>query len=391
MDTETLLLVAWIVLFLVNIILLRSFGKLRRMLANASRPKQERTERSIAEGGACPSVSIIITAHNQADDLQEHLPIFLGQDYPSPYNVIVVDIHSNDQTSDVLEKLESTYPNLRCIKLPTSARDISLQCLALLLGMRASEAEWVVSTNVGCEPTSNEWLRKFMSSCTEASDVVLGNTLYDSQSGWTQRCRQFFSTWQSMLWMPYAVHHAPYRVNESCIAYRRERFLQQDVFDGSSSLVAGVHTVLANQNTAPGRCAISVSPSCALRETTPSARMSRQERLFFMETRRHLRRVLSYRLHYGAQLLFPLALTLFALFVVTMFRDEYLLPSLAVASWLIILVIRWTMYGRSARALGVRGTSIVYPIGGLLILWLDAKAYISWLVTGKNTFRKKFV
>ena len=78
----------------------------------------------------CP-VSVVIAVHNQAHLLKESLPVFLNQDYAEEYEVIVADKNSDDETSDLLEQYAETYPHLHVSKIPQTARDISLQRLAL--------------------------------------------------------------------------------------------------------------------------------------------------------------------------------------------------------------------------------------------------------------------
>ena len=50
-------------------------------------------------------ISIILVVHDQAGLLRENLPSFLNIDTKRPYNVIVVDDQSTDDTPDVLKLL----------------------------------------------------------------------------------------------------------------------------------------------------------------------------------------------------------------------------------------------------------------------------------------------
>ena len=99
-----------------------------------------------------PSVAVVIVAQEEAEKLRRHLPLFLEQHYPSEYQVIVVDIHSSDDTLKLLEELEGKYPHLTHTSIPVSARDISMQRLAMTLGMKTACTEWVVFTQADCCP-----------------------------------------------------------------------------------------------------------------------------------------------------------------------------------------------------------------------------------------------
>ena len=68
-----------------------------------------------------PKISIIIPAEDQATYLDQNLPKFLEQDYPS-FEIIVVNIASSAETNDVLERHEATHKNLRHTFVPQSSR-----------------------------------------------------------------------------------------------------------------------------------------------------------------------------------------------------------------------------------------------------------------------------
>ena len=107
---------------------------------------------NIPEATLVQPLTIVIPARNQADALRRHLPAVLSQDYDL-YDVIVVDMASADETLVLLEAMEMEYDHLRHLQTPPSARDISLERLALTLGIRAAQSEWVVITQADCEPS----------------------------------------------------------------------------------------------------------------------------------------------------------------------------------------------------------------------------------------------
>ena len=121
------------VLWVVTIILMIHYARLgkishRQSMVNISNP-------------TLPSVAIIIVAQEEGDKLRRNLPVFLEQKYPKEYQVIVVDIHSTDDTLKLLEQLEEQYPQLTHSSIPASARDISMQRLAMMLGMKTACTE----------------------------------------------------------------------------------------------------------------------------------------------------------------------------------------------------------------------------------------------------------
>ena len=77
-----------------------------------------------------PSVSVIICAKNEAENLQSFLPLILEQEYPN-YEVIVVNDGSFDNTSHVLKEMQSKYKELYVTGIPEDVNIISRKKLAL--------------------------------------------------------------------------------------------------------------------------------------------------------------------------------------------------------------------------------------------------------------------
>lgn len=71
-----------------------------------------------------PPISVIIYAHDEADNLRHNLKSILEQDYPQ-FEVIVVTDGNADDTDDYLTMLRDQYPHLYHSFVPGSSRYIS--------------------------------------------------------------------------------------------------------------------------------------------------------------------------------------------------------------------------------------------------------------------------
>lgn len=71
-----------------------------------------------------PPVSIIVTPHDKAYELDQHLPLLLEQDYPAPFRIIVVFWRGESDTDDVLKKYAAN-PHLYATYIPDSSRYMS--------------------------------------------------------------------------------------------------------------------------------------------------------------------------------------------------------------------------------------------------------------------------
>lgn len=336
-------------------------------------------------------VSIIITTHEQCDLLRKNLPLILAQDFSAGYEVIVVDMLSTDDTQNYLERMEEDYPYLHHTSIPSTARDISMHRLALTLGVRSACYEWLVFTNADCQPSGSGWLSALTSHCTETVDAVLGFTRYADVKGWNACRCQFFRLWQQMLWLPCARHHAPYRADGSCLCYRKSIFLNHHGFASHANLIAGAETLMVNQNIRKKRCSINVHPEAITIQEIPQKRFWSQERLFFMETREHMRHFFLYRIWYAMNACTPVLYTLCTLALCIYFiPNPYVLIPL-VLFWIIQHVCSIVCFNYTARQMGVSPFIFSFPWMLHRIPCWDIQAWLAHRFTKKQTFRKKFV
>ena len=84
-----------------------------------------------------PSFSIVIAVRDQSDDLKANLPALLGQKYDS-FEVVVVDEHSTDDSSDFLKQQKAENDRLYSTFIPTYQFQRNRRRLAYSIGVKAS-------------------------------------------------------------------------------------------------------------------------------------------------------------------------------------------------------------------------------------------------------------
>ena len=383
LETTVIALCVNAVLWIITIILMIHYARLgnisrRQSMVNISNPTP-------------PSVAIIIVAQEEADKLRRHLPVFLEQKYPSEYQVIVVDIHSKDETLKLLEQFEEQYPHLTHSSIPASARDISMQRLAMMLGMKTACTEWVIFTQADCCPMNEEWLATFMHTNTNNKNAIIGLTRYADCNNWHMRKRQFLRLWQQMLWIPFAENHHPYQADDTLLAYRKSYFFEHNGFSSDSKLLAGAATLLVNKNISYQQCAISVNQNAILVQDNPLPHTWLQERVFAVETHRQARYKYLFRIWKAIKLLLPLLYTLSTIISCILWMDNYYVVGAAATLWLSTYIVRDIAFNRTAKQFGIKSYHFTLPyLCSIILLW-DIQAWIKWRFTNKRAFRKKFV
>ena len=119
--SDTITMIACTVLILMSIV--SSFTSIFFRKIKLSEPVTENNgkedEQTNDEGNGTspvnnrlPAISVILCVHDNARDIERHLPAILSQDYPAGFEVIVVQSKGEDDTDDVLKQLKQNHKNL---------------------------------------------------------------------------------------------------------------------------------------------------------------------------------------------------------------------------------------------------------------------------------------
>jgi glycosyltransferase involved in cell wall biosynthesis len=226
-------------------------------------------------------VSIVITAHNKGAELERNLPKILSQVY-SEYEVIVVDEASTDETVDVLTRLEKRFDNLTHTFVPKTSYFVNRKQPAIALGVRAAHYEWVVFTEANCQPASNRWLETLTRYFSDSVSLVIGYANCEADGVYSRFTNLFYC----MFSMPFAEGHVAQRASLANLAARKSAFLQKSNIFGSHNLLTGEGDLIVNALSDGKNTAVAYHPECVVHRSAPE----RKGDLFYMETRKHLRK-----------------------------------------------------------------------------------------------------
>ena len=200
----------------------------------------ERTRRYLPPD-ELPSVSVIVFANDDEKWLNKFLPAMMRQQYPAPFEVIVVDDASVDGTKDLVGEMMVYFDHLKIVTVPDQTRSLSRKKLAVMLGIKASQHDIILTTNANCKVNSDRWLMAMMRNFGPGVDVVLGYSHFshedDHRAG--RRFRIFDQMTTSMQWLLSAINGKPYRGISDNLAYRKEVFYQRKGFSKSLEMKWG--------------------------------------------------------------------------------------------------------------------------------------------------------
>ena len=121
-----------------------------------------------------PSVSVVISAHNESQNIGKCLDTILSQNYPPhKLEIIVVNDRSEDNTGIILEKYEKNQSKIKLITIKEVKPGISPKKNALTEGVNIATGDIIATTDADCEPPG-EWLKTLVSYFTPKTGMVVG-------------------------------------------------------------------------------------------------------------------------------------------------------------------------------------------------------------------------
>jgi glycosyltransferase involved in cell wall biosynthesis len=124
-----------------------------------------------ASGTRQPSISLIVPAFNEADNLVETMPeaISVLDQMNFDYEVLVIDDGSTDGTPAIMRQLCATYPRLRSIRLRRNAG----KATALSIGFDLSEKDVIVMMDADGQDEPRE-IPALLAKLDDGFDLVTG-------------------------------------------------------------------------------------------------------------------------------------------------------------------------------------------------------------------------
>lgn len=331
-----------------------------------------------------PRISILITAHDNALELDNHLPTLLSQDYPGIFEVIVVAEKGDGSTEDVLKR----YLNNRKLYytfIPDSSRYMSRKKLMITLGVKAARYEWILLTEASSTPLSDTWLKTFAKNMTDDTNLVLGYSNYAKEVPAYYRFEQLRN---ACYCLNKAKGGIAYRTNSNNVAFKKEEFINKGGYRGNLQFLRGEYDFLVNKYAKREQTAVETDINSWVVDAKPSKKAWRQLHANYLCVRQQLRRNKRFRLIYNFDhCLFHLNyLAILSALVFSILTSRWILTGVAAIMLILTIVIR----SRMAKKVLKRSKTEI-PIWKVVpyeisILWKTIKYFFWYLRTDKTEF-----
>ena len=265
-----------------------SFRKLSRLMRRQAKealpfvaPTAGIVNSPIAPRAIRPELSVVIATENDDWWIERHLPLWLQQQTTFPFEIVVADASDHeDETRNIVQRLQNEHPNLRYTFVPQTHRNLHPRKLALTLGVRSARAPWAVIVTPQSTPASPHWLQRMHQQCTEECDLVLGYV--EATSDWEQPKAQLKSMeWQASNFRLWLKKH-PAGCEASNVALRKSWAIQQGLFTDSLDIPFGECALLVS-HASTERVGFALHPEAFVQQPLPDeplaeAALRREER-----------------------------------------------------------------------------------------------------------------
>lgn len=248
-----------------------------------------------------PPLSVILTPHDEADQLEKHLPSILYQKYPAGFQVIVVVEKGQNQVEDTLTRIENNYKanpadaSLYITYIPETSRYMSRKKLSITVGVKATVNEHVLLTEPCCKPSSSLWLQTMAAQLLTGNNFVIGYGAYCNEVSSFKRFQRLYTDF-------YLLREAkkghPYRTQSYNILFNKSAFMQQEGFRGSLNMCRGEYDFLVNKY-ATRNVGLVTDHNAWMIEDVPSRKTWLNNHIFYLHTRRILKRGTMHRLWFN--------------------------------------------------------------------------------------------
>lgn len=204
-------------------------------------------------------ISVIISARNEAANLQEYLPSILNQKY-SNFEVVVINDCSSDSSDLVLEEFKRSYPHLKVVTIIEHVRFKTGKKFALTLGIKAAKNEHLLFTDADCQPASENWITRMAANFTGSVQIILGYSPYYKTRNFLNRFIRFETLKTGVNYLSAALNGDAYMGIGRNLAYTKTLFFANKGFAAHMHVMAGDDDLFVNQNARPNNTAVEVHP-----------------------------------------------------------------------------------------------------------------------------------
>jgi cellulose synthase/poly-beta-1,6-N-acetylglucosamine synthase-like glycosyltransferase len=303
-----------------------------------------------------PSVSVVICARNEEDNLFKNLPIILEQNYPD-FEVVIVNDQSQDDSIHIIKAYQKKYPFIKYIELEKNQHRQFGKKLPLTVGIKGAEKDFIIVTDADCLPKSKLWLQHMAKNFTHNKEIVLGYSPYIKTEGFLNQLIRFDTSAIAITYLSFAKTALTYMGVGRNMGYSKAKFEHVGGFKSHYHIASGDDDLFIKDAATRKNTGIELAP-----ETFIYTEAKETWAKWISQKQRHFTTAGEYRLINKLFLgILPLSMFLMHIsFFILLFNTKWYYFVLAVYG--VRLLFYWVINGLLLKKLHVKDLAWRFPI-----------------------------
>lgn len=310
------------------------------------------------------SVSVIVCAKNEEENVIKFIPLLAEQNHPD-FEIILINDASSDHTLEIFENFEKQYKNIRLVKVENNEAFWGNKKYAMTLGIKTAKKDYLLFTDADCYPVSTDWITSMTAHFTDQKTIVLGYGAYEKiEKSFINKLVRFETVLTALQYFSWAKIGSPYMGVGRNLAYKREEFFNVNGFISHIQVRSGDDDLFINQIAKAKNTTISAMP-----ESFTYSKPKTTFKTWFAQKRRHTTTAKLYKFKDQFQLaLFFSSQLLFYVLATILFLFEF--------EWMIVLgvvlfryLFSWLVLGFAASKLKEKDLIIWFPVVEITLIF----------------------
>lgn len=184
-----------------------------------------------------PSVSVIIAARNEAENLPDLLQDLSAQSYPGKLDIYIADDRSTDGSWSILNQHAAHHPQFHPLRITQLSTQMTPKKNALTECLKRSTAEIILTTDADCRMGPN-WVSSAVARMDERTGILVGYSQVMAQTLFQKlQALDFIGIMVANAGMLVSGYH--WSGSGQNLAYRRSAFTQIGGFNPVAAKISG--------------------------------------------------------------------------------------------------------------------------------------------------------
>lgn len=209
------------------------------------------------------NISIILAVRNEEQNIREIVGKFKEQQFED-YQLLVINVHSEDNTDGILNVLAETNPKLKVTSLSQETQFSEKQIINI--GLKGASSPWIVLLTSSTGEINPAWLATMNGLLEPETDLIIGYTNIERLKGFRNLICRLERFNQFIISGAWTLAGKPFVFNENNVLFKKSMYFDTLGFRHKMNRNFANLELIFNENMKKGRVKLTTNPDLAVRE-----------------------------------------------------------------------------------------------------------------------------